>query len=94
MRAYFHKVPVIQDARSFGAAIRAVRRARGLSQEALATQARVSRRTLAAIEAGHTNGEVGMFLAILRALDMGVFLQPVPPADFSLDTLNQHMSEP
>ena len=86
-------MPAIRDARSFGAAIRSARRERGLSQAELASRADVSRRTLASIEGGHPNGEIGMFLALVRALDLEITLSPVPPATFSLDYLDETTDE-
>ncbi|NJC69039.1 helix-turn-helix transcriptional regulator [Planosporangium thailandense] len=55
-----------------GALVRDRRRDQGLSQEALATRARVSRRWLAALEAGKPSAEVGLVLSTLEALNQEV----------------------
>ena len=86
-------MPAIRDARSFGAAIRSARNEQGISQTELAQRARVSRRTLASIEGGHPNGEIGMFLALLRALDLEITLAPVRPSTFDLDYLDETTDE-
>lgn len=79
----------IDDARSFGAALRAARRAAGLSQQDLADRARVARRTVASVEGGHPNGEVSTFLALVRALGLQVRLVPAEDPAFSLDSIEQ-----
>lgn len=79
----------ITDARTFGTALRAARRAAGLTQQELADRARVARRTLGSIESGHPNGEVSSFLALVRALELEVHLVPVARSSFILDSIEQ-----
>lgn len=75
-------MPTAQDARDVGASIRAARRARGLSQAQLAERARVGRQWLVAVEKGHDRAELGLVVAVLRALDIRLTLRPAaPPPD-------------
>lgn len=53
-----------------GAAIRARRRALGLTQAGLATRADVSRQWLVEVESGHARAEVGRLLDVLEVLDL------------------------
>jgi DNA-binding XRE family transcriptional regulator len=69
------------DAAAVGAQVRALRRAAGLSQAALAAKAGVSRQAVGACEAGTHLPRVDAAVALARALDTTVeaLLQP-PPA--------------
>jgi transcriptional regulator with XRE-family HTH domain len=58
----------------FGARVRELRHARGLTQEELAERAYVHRTYLASIEKGHRNVAVVNIIYLARALD-------VPPGD-------------
>lgn len=61
-----------QDRRELGAAIRGARKARKLTQQELATAARVSLRTIASIEKGEHATQAGNVEAVLRVLDLDV----------------------
>jgi HTH-type transcriptional regulator/antitoxin HipB len=58
----------LRTPRDIGALVRDRRQAAGLTQTALAEQAGVSRRWLAAIEAGKPGAEIGLLLRVLAAL--------------------------
>ena len=60
----------IANARQFGAAVRAARKQRGLSQEALASQAGVSRAWLARFETGHPAASIEQIFRVLRTVDL------------------------
>jgi HTH-type transcriptional regulator/antitoxin HipB len=76
----------IGNARDLGAYVRDQRRAAGLSQEALATRAGVSRRWLTGLEAGKPSAEVGLVLRVIAALGQYADVRPDPATDFDLDT--------
>lgn len=62
-----------------GAIIRARRIARGLSQQALADMAGVSRKFLIDLEAGHDRAELGKTLAVMAALGLSLAAtDPIP----------------
>ncbi|WP_045740669.1 helix-turn-helix domain-containing protein [Actinoplanes rectilineatus] len=75
----------ISNAHDLGLHIRERRRLAGLSQERLATRAGVSRRWLAAFEAGKPTAEAGLMFRVTAALDLYVDVQPEPPRDLDLD---------
>lgn len=54
----------------FGSTLRALRLARGLTQEQLAERAQVHRTYLASIEAGHRNVAIVNVVYLARALDV------------------------
>lgn len=62
----------IGNARQLGAALRAARKQRGLSQEALAERAGVSRAWLARFETGHPASSIAPIFRVLRFLDLGL----------------------
>lgn len=67
----------IADARRLGAAIRAERTRRGMTQAALAERAGVSRAWLARFETGHPAAQVEQLLRVLRTFDLGLALEPL-----------------
>ena len=67
----------IPDARQLGAAIRAERRRRGMTQAALAERAGVSRAWLARFETGHPAAQVEQLFLVLRAFGLGLTLEPL-----------------
>ncbi|WP_051702832.1 helix-turn-helix transcriptional regulator [Oerskovia turbata] len=77
------------SATGLGAQVRTARLGAGMTQQDLARASGVSRLTIGLIERGHPNGEVGKLLAVARALGMGWRLEPLAPAAFSLDSLEQ-----
>ncbi|QCB92776.1 helix-turn-helix domain-containing protein [Cellulomonas shaoxiangyii] len=83
----------ISDARELGAQLRAARVNAGLSQQALADKAGISRPTLRTLEQGHPTGELGKALDVLRALDLELRLAPASTATFTLDSL-EHDTRP
>ena len=70
----------ISDSSALGAAVRAARRAQGLTQEELALVAGVGRRFVIELEAGKPTAQVGGTLRVVRALGGGVVLPPGPAA--------------
>lgn len=69
----------IKTPTDIGAIIRARRQDRGLSQQALADRAGVSRKFLIDLEAGHERAELGKTLAALAALGLSLeATDPVP----------------
>lgn len=64
----------ITDARQLGAAVRAERRRRNLTQSALAAHAGVSRAWLARFETGHRSASVEQVFLVLRTLGLGLEL--------------------
>ena len=69
----------MRNARSLprlGTSVKALRLARGLTQEALAEAAGISRRTLITLEAGKTPGmEIGRIMRVLDALDASLYVR-------------------
>lgn len=63
-------MPTITDASDVGAAIRAARRARGMTQAELAAHAGVGRQWLVALERGHPRAELGKVLTVLQTLEL------------------------
>lgn len=63
-------MPTIRDALDAGAAIRAARRSRGLTQAQLARHADVGRQWLVELEGGHPRAELGKVLAVMHALGL------------------------
>lgn len=72
----------MRTAADVGAAIRAARRAQGLTQAQLAERAGVGRQWLVALEKGHDRAELGKAIAVLAALGLraGTRAQSVPSA--------------
>ncbi|AYY14961.1 transcriptional regulator [Actinobacteria bacterium YIM 96077] len=64
----------ITDARQLGAAVRAERKRRGMSQVSFAAHAGVSRAWLARFEAGHPAASVEQVFLVLRALGLALEL--------------------
>jgi y4mF family transcriptional regulator len=69
----------LSDANDIGNYARDRRRDLRLTQAALASQAGVSRRWLADLEAGKPTIEVGLVLRVLRALGLELMAAPVDP---------------
>lgn len=70
----------ITDSLSLGAAVRAARRAQGLTQEELALVAGVGRRFVIDLEAGKPTAQIGGALRVVEALGGAVAIPPPPPA--------------
>lgn len=64
----------IDDARRLGAAVRAARKERELTQASLAAQAGVSRAWLARFETGHPAASIEQVFLVLRALGLSLQL--------------------
>lgn len=77
----------ITSARTLGAEIRAARTSAGLTQQALADNAGVSRPTVVQLEGGHPTGELGKALAVITALGLQISLIPESKPVRSLDAL-------
>ncbi len=75
-------MPAMRNAADVGAAIRAARRAEGLTQAQLAERAGVGRQWLVALEKGHDRAELGKALAVLAALGLraGTHAESAPPS--------------
>ncbi len=87
----------LRTVRDIGALVRDRRRAAGLSQDQLAARAGVSRRWLAALEAGKPGAEVGLVLRTFAALGAdltAVDATAIPPDAVDLDTLLARFDEP
>ena len=69
----------VSDWRKLGAVLRQARLAAGLTQQALATRAGVSRAWLARLEGGHRAAELEPLLRLLDALDLTLTIGPKPP---------------
>lgn len=65
----------ISDWSKLGAAIRDARTLHGLTQNELASSAKVSRSWLAKVESGHRGAEFEQILRLLSALGLGLLLQ-------------------
>lgn len=76
------------DAPGLGAQLRAQRRARGLTQDELATLAQISRRTLISIEQGKST-ELSKVFAVLRTLGLRMKVEQAPLENFGLGSLQQ-----
>lgn len=77
---------MLTTVRDLGAALREARRAAGLSQEALAERAGVSRQWLSRLETGSNPGaELRKVLDVLAALGLTVRLGPSPQPPFDVD---------
>jgi HTH-type transcriptional regulator / antitoxin HipB len=61
----------------FGAAIKADRAERGITQQALAETSGVSRAWLARFEAGHRRAELEQIFRVLDALDLSLAIAPL-----------------
>jgi DNA-binding XRE family transcriptional regulator len=83
----------ITNSASLGAHIRAARIAQGLSQRQLAERAAISRPTLSLLENGHPHGELGLALAVIRALGLQVELTDAQEPTNGLDVLD-HLTSP
>ena len=74
---------VIRTPREIGAALRARRRAQGLTQLQIAEAAGVSRAFVSDLERGDRSGaELARVLAVIRALDLAVDLTAQEPRSF------------
>jgi len=65
----------------FAGRLRAARKARGWTQERLATAASVGISTIRAIEHGEASTSIGSYLAVLWALDLDSGIDQLVPAD-------------
>ncbi len=71
---------ILGNARDVGALIRDRRRARGLSQQALADAIGVSRLWVGQVERGRPRAELGLVLKALRALGIRLMADEEPAA--------------
>ena len=77
----------IPDWTKLGSTIRSERRRAGLSQQALAARASLSRSWRARLEAGHRTAELESVMRLLRALDLTLVLRRA-------DDLDDHAPDP
>lgn len=82
----------ISDWAKLGAAIRDARTLHGLTQNELASSAKVSRSWLAKVESGHRGAELEQILRLLSALGLGLVLQ-TPSDPESLPASNKNKSD-
>ena len=66
----------VRTVRDLGAAVKQARKARGLSQAALAMEVGVYQPKISAVERGAPGVRVGLVLQILRTLDLAITLEP------------------
>lgn len=71
----------IPDWTKLGSTVRSERKRAGLSQQALAERASLSRSWLARLEAGHRTAELESVMRLLRALDLTLVLRRADDAD-------------
>ena len=83
----------ISDWVKLGAAIRDARTLRGLTQNELASSAKVSRSWLAKVESGHRGAELEQILRLLSAPGLGLFLQAPSDRGESLPAGNRSMPD-
>ena len=77
---------MLRTVRDLGAAVRRARRETGLSQQALADRAGVSRQWLSRVEAGKgPSAEMGKVLDVLAALGLSVDLVTTPVVEATDD---------
>lgn len=81
----------VRTPRDLGIAVRNARRAAGLTQEGLATLAKVSRPWISALEKGKAGAELASILKVVDALDLAFTLETddaakVPSDAVDLDT--------
>lgn len=67
-----------------GQAVRAIRRAKGMTQGELSAAAGVSRPQISTIESGLANPGMSTVMRLLRALDCSLTVVPADPEAFSL----------
>ena len=84
----------IDRADDLGRHLRDVRRRAGLSQEAVASRAGLSRRWLSDLEGGKATVEVGLVLKLVAALDLIVEVNPAPRSDIDLDAILSELDGP
>jgi HTH-type transcriptional regulator/antitoxin HipB len=68
----------IRTASDVGALVRHTRRERGISQEALAARAGVTRRWISALESGKSGAELALVLATFDALGLALISEDAP----------------
>jgi y4mF family transcriptional regulator len=72
----------ITDAKSLGYAVRAVRKALGITQDQLALTSGTNRRFIVELESGKATAQIGKALTVLQSL--GMSLEATPPASVDL----------
>lgn len=77
----------VSTAAELGRALRARRISQGLTQQELAERAHVSRPWLVRLEGGHPSAELGLVIAVARALGLMLELadEPHPRSELDLD---------
>ena len=69
-------MPKIVSPETLGAALRAERKRRGLSQAAVGKSVGIDQPTISKIEKGSTGTELGTLFRLLAALDLELAIQP------------------
>jgi HTH-type transcriptional regulator / antitoxin HipB len=82
----------INDAKSLGRSIRAVRKALGLTQDQLALTSGTNRRFIVELESGKATAQIGKALIVLQSL--GMSLEVTPPASVELTDRTIENGEP
>lgn len=71
-----------------GLAIREGRKSKGWTQGELAVRAKVGRRFVIELEAGHMRAELGKVLAVLETLDIHAVALPSVPSGMNLEDVD------
>ena len=83
----------IADVRSFGQAVRAARKARGMSQSTLAKQCGCSQRFVSELERGKSTAELGKALMVLTHLGLALTVERQHPSDDGRGAVEQLVTE-
>lgn len=73
-----YDMPIVQTPADIGSSIRAARKARGLTQAALAGLAQVHQPKISEIEQGKPNAQLGLVLRVIAALDLSISIGAEP----------------
>lgn len=89
-------IATISDAHTFGQAVRAARKERGLSQRVLADRCGCSQRFISELERGKATAELGKALWVLSELGLTLMVQRKRPSEDAKEAVEQlaaHVSE-
>lgn len=86
MDSQLHDIRGVTSCGRLGQAIRAARRARGMTQAQLSAAADVSRPQISTIESGLANPGMATVMRLLRALDCSLTVVAADPNEFNLST--------
>ena len=86
MEAQLNDITGVTSCGRLGQALRAARRAKGMTQADLSAAAGVSRPQISTIESGLANPGMTTVMRLLRALDCSLTVVPADPKRFSLSS--------